>query len=57
LNFTEKFVDGSSNVSYVVMGGHDDNIVAIHSALGFVNDNCILANFKSYWENNTIPHP
>lgn len=37
--------------------GHDSNVLAVLAAFNVVNEDCIVANFESYLENNTLVYP
>jgi len=57
INYTNNFAKGHTKTNFVLYSGHDDNLHAVLSALGIVTDDCILANFQSWWSLKKILYP
>jgi hypothetical protein len=57
LNYTLGYVGGNNITNYVLLSGHDSNIVGLIDPMGIYTPDCVMANFKAYWEDGSTPYP
>ena len=57
VNYTSAYVAGQINSNYILLSGHDSNLLGLLMPMGVFNETCIMENFEAYWTNGSTPYP